>query len=166
MTSLFLNLTTSLFMAPIMTTNDTVLNDTVLLITKDPSHPLAHLGLRYAHALLANKQADAANNSQSLSVQSPSLSLFFYGDGAHIANRLRWQSADQSNLTQAWQALAKQHDIALPVCVSTALSRGISDEDNSLRHQLTGDNVAAGFELVGLSDFALMLQSNCRLIPF
>lgn len=146
-------------MASVMTTNDTV-----LLMTKDPSHPLAHLGLRYARALLANKQAEAANNSESS--PSPSLSLFFYGDGAHVANRLRWQSADQSNLTQAWQALAEQHNIALPVCVSTALSRGISDEDNSLRHQLTGDNVAAGFELVGLSEFALMLQSDCRLIPF
>lgn len=137
----------------------------LLLITKDPSHPLATLALRYARALLENKQQDTPHDHEP-SPPPPSLALFFYGDSAHIANRLRWQSADQSNLTHEWQALAKHYQIRLPVCVSTALSRGISDTDNSARHQLSGDNLATGFELVGLSELALMLQDNCRLISF
>lgn len=139
-----------------MTTTTTPL----LLITKDPSHPLAHLALRYARAVLA--QAGAINSHTS----NTPLKLFFYADAAHIANRLRWQSAEQENLTHEWQALAEQYKLTLPVCVSTALSRGISDSDNSARHQLQGDNLAVGFDLVGLSDLAMMMQDDCRLIQF
>ena len=129
----------------------------LLLITKDPSHPLAHLALRYARAVL--EQTNKTDNDAPLK-------LFFYADAAYIANRLRWQSAEQVNLTQEWQNLAEQYSMSLPVCVSTALSRGISDSDNSARHQLQGDNVAQGFTLVGLSELALMMQTDCRLIQF
>lgn len=143
----------------------------VLLITKDPSHPLAHLALRYARTVLARTvESDHESGSVDTDINpqanTTALKLFFYADAAHIANRLRWQPADQSNLTTQWQALAKQYQIPLPVCVSTALSRGISDDDNSARHQLDGNNLAQGFELVGLSELALMMQSHCRLIQF
>ncbi|WLG14904.1 sulfurtransferase complex subunit TusD [Psychrobacter cibarius] len=127
----------------------------LLLITADPSHPLAHLALRYARAYLKN----TVNNKDTLNV-------FFYGDAAHTANGLRWQSADQINLTKEWQTLAEQFQLALPVCVSTALSRGISDTDNSKRHQLNGDNLATGFSLVGLSELAMMMQGDCCLMQF
>lgn len=129
---------------------------TTLLITKDPSHPLAHVALRYAKALLNETDEN----------KKPALQLFFYADSAHLANRLRWQSADQLDLTQQWQELARKHELALPVCVSTALSRGVSDSENSARHQLTGDNLADGFTLVGLSELAMMLQDDNRLIAF
>lgn len=128
---------------------------TVLLISADPSHPLAALALRYARAFYDQKGAS-----------NTSLKVFFYADAAHIANRLRWQSADQPNLTLQWQALAQQHNLALKVCVSTALSRGVSDADNSNRHGLSTDNLATGFELVGLGELAMMLQSKGRLLQF
>ena len=132
----------------------------LLLITADPSHPLAHLALRYARAYLKN----AANNKDTN--DNVTLNVFFYGDAAHTANGLRWQSADQINLTKEWQTLAEQFQLALPVCVSTALSRGISDTDNSKRHQLNGDNLATGFSLIGLSELAMMMQGDCRLMQF
>ncbi len=132
----------------------------LLLITADPSHPLAHLALRYARAYLTN----AANNKDIN--DNVTLNVFFYGDAAHTANGLRWQSADQINLTKEWQTLAEQFQLALPVCVSTALSRGISDTDNSKRHQLNGDNLATGFSLVGLSELAMMMQGDCHLMQF
>lgn len=144
----------------------------LLLITTDPSHPLAHLALRYARTFLEQvklqqTQPDDNCNEQDVTENdAQSLNVFFYADAAHMANRLRWQSADQTDLTQEWQALAKQYQLSLPVCVSTALSRGISDNDNSARHQLDGDNIAEGFHLVGLSELAIMMQSNCRLIQF
>lgn len=131
----------------------------LLLLTADPSHPLAHLALRYARAhLQSNAHKDNTKNS--------TLNVFFYGDAAHIANRLRWQSADQVNLTKEWQNLAEQYDLSLPVCVSTALSRGVSDTDNSTRHQLDGNNLARGFALVGLSELAMMMQDGRHLMQF
>lgn len=150
-------MTTNFITAASMTTAMTA---PLLLITKDPSHPLAHLALRYAQAYFEQTAMMDSNSDHD------SLKLFFYADAAHMANRLRWQSADQINITKQWQALAAQHNISLPVCVSTALSRGISDSDNSARHQLQGDNLAQGFELVGLSELAMMMQGDCRLMQF
>lgn len=138
---------------------------TLLLITTDPSHPLANLALRYANAFFQQAQS-SDNNNDNFESDKQRLNVFFYADAAHTANRLRWQSADQINITQQWQVLAEQYQLSLPVCVSTALSRGISDSDNSARHQLNSENMAQGFHLVGLSELAMMLQGNCRLIQF
>lgn len=141
----------------------------LLLITADPSHPLAHLALRYARTYLAstdtnnNDKTDNSDNNEN--VPTP-LHVFFYADAANTANRLRWQSADQMNITKEWQKLAEQYQLTLPVCVSTALSRGISDSENSTRHQLDSENLAAGFKLVGLSELAMMMQGDCRLLQF
>lgn len=174
-----------------MTILATTVPTTLLLITADPSHPLAHLALRYASALLQLTVAASATSSNEVddSTDQPSssninnnseirnssaasdnikqpLNIFFYADAAYTANRLRWQSADQTNLTQQWQSLSEQYQLPLPICVSTALTRGISDSDNSARHQLHGENLATGFHLVGLSELAMMMQDNCRLIQF
>ena len=134
----------------------------LLLITADPSHPLAHIALRYARTYLQSVSTDDDNGEN----HPAPLNIFFYADAAHTANRLRWQSADQVNITKEWQALAEQYNLALPVCVSTALSRGISDTDNSARHQLETENLATGFKLVGLSELAMMMQGDCRLLQF
>ena len=141
----------------------------LLLITADPSHPLAHIALRYARTYLESTDTnnnDKTDNSDRPANPHASLNIFFYADAANTANRLRWQSADQMNITQEWQKLAKQYQLALPVCVSTALSRGISDIENSTRHQLDSENLAAGFKLVGLSELAMMMQGDCRLLQF
>ena len=141
----------------------------LLLITAYPSHPLAHLALRSARTYLASTDMnnnDKTNNSDHLEDPYAPLNVFFYADAADTANRLRWQSADQMNITQAWQKLAEQYQLVLPVCVSTALSRGISDGENSTRHQLDSENLATGFKLVGLSELAMMMQGNCRLLQF
>ena len=141
----------------------------LLLITADPSQPLAHIALRYARTYLESTDTnnnDKTDNSDRPANPHASLNIFFYADAANTANRLRWQSADQMNITQEWQKLAKQYQLALPVCVSTALSRGISDSENSTRHQLDSENLAAGFKLVGLSELAMMMQGDCRLLQF
>ena len=140
----------------------------LLLITADPSHPLAHLALRYARTYLANTDMNnnKTNNSDDLEDPYAPLNVFFYADAANTANRLRWHSADQMNITKEWQKLAQQYQLTLPVCVSTALSRGISDSENSTRHQLDSENLAAGFKLVGLSELAMMMQGDCRLLQF
>lgn len=93
------------------------------------------------------------------------VSVFFYGDGAYVANRLVWQTADVPNLADAWIDLHRQHDLALPVCVSTALARGITDESNAKRHGLMGENIRTPFYLTGLSTLALGLD-GVQLLQF
>lgn len=142
-------------------------NTPLLLITADPSHPLAHIALRYARTYLQTvSMVTEGHDNKPSANHHASLNIFFYADAANTANRLRWQSADQLNITQEWQNLAEQYQLTLSVCVSTALSRGISDSENSARHQLDSENLASGFKLVGLSELAMMMQDNCRLIQF
>lgn len=119
----------------------------LLLITAAPSsiHAWHALGLAQA---LQQKQQD--------------FRVFFYQDGVQVANSFQWVPDDQRNLTEAWQELA----IRLPVCVSAALARGITDHENAQRHQIQSHNLASGFELVGLGELADAVQSSDRLIQF
>lgn len=120
---------------------------TLLLITTAPTsiHAWHALGLAQA---LKNKNED--------------FRVFFYQDAVMVANNVQWQPDDQRSLTHEWQKLA----IPLPVCVSAALARGITDQDNATRHQLPQFNLASGFELVGLGELADAVQSTQRLIQF
>lgn len=122
-----------------------MINKTTLLITAHPDSPRAWQALQTATTLL-DKQALAG--------------VFFYGDGAYTANALRWQSADVPDVAAAWVALADKYTLSLPVCVSTALARGICDEANAHRHQLSGHNLKPPFVLVGLSELAISLDGN------
>ena len=88
--------------------------------------------------------------------------VFFYQDGVQVANDLQWFPDDQRNLKLEWQKLG----VRLPVCVSAALARGITDVSNAQRHSLQQHNLAQGFELVGLGELADAVQSCSRLIQF
>ncbi|AOA58672.1 sulfurtransferase complex subunit TusD [Acinetobacter larvae] len=120
---------------------------TLLLITAAPSVIHAWHAFELTKALLIQKQQ---------------VRVFFYQDGVTVANRLLWVPDDQRNLCKEWQKLS----IRLPVCVSAALARGITDQDNAARHQLHADNLASGFELVGLGELADAVQSSDRLLRF
>ena len=120
---------------------------TLLLITSPPSSILAW------HAL---------GLAQALKLKNEDFRVFFYQDGVFVANELQWTPDDQRNLTVEWQKLS----IRLPVCVSAALARGITDSENAKRHQLASSNLAQGFELVGLGELADAVQSTVRLVQF
>lgn len=120
---------------------------TLLLITSAPSsiHAWHALGL-----------------AQSLIVKKEEVRIFFYQDGVQVANAFQWVPDDQRNLTLEWQKL----QIRLPVCVSAALARGITDAENAQRHKIQVHNLASGYELVGLGELADAVQSTERLIQF
>ena len=118
---------------------------TLILVTAPPTSILAWHALGVAQAL---HQREAP------------FRVFFYQDGVLVANTLQWVPDDQRNLTKEWQKI----DISLPVCVSAALARGITDSENAKRHQLTSANLAEGFQLVGLGELADAVQSATRLI--
>ena len=120
---------------------------TLLLITSSPTsiHAWHALGL-----------------AQALKQKNESFRVFFYQDGVNVANALQWVPDDQRKLTSEWQKL----EIRLPVCVSAALARGISDAENAQRHNLQQHNLADQFELVGLGELADAVQTAERLIQF
>ncbi|NHB57454.1 sulfurtransferase complex subunit TusD [Acinetobacter shaoyimingii] len=119
----------------------------LLLITSAPSsiHAWHALGL-----------------AQALKEKNQDFRVFFYQDGVMVANNLQWIPDDQRNLALEWAKL----NIRLPVCVSAALARGITDQDNAQRHALHTHNLAQGFELVGLGELADAVQSAERILQF
>ena len=120
---------------------------TLLLITSAPSSIHAWHAFELAQALIQKKQE---------------VRVFFYQDGVCVANQLQWVPDDQRSLNLEWLKLG----IRLPVCVSAALARGISDQENAKRHQMNSDNLTAGFELVGLGELADAIQTADRLVRF
>ena len=95
---------------------------------------------------------DAARHIRDQGKQTPLLLIPRSSLGDRVANAF----------AQEWQKLG----IRLPVCVSAALARGITDQDNAERHQLSQFNLASGFELVGLGEFADAVQNTTRLVQF
>lgn len=120
---------------------------TLFLITSSPQSIIAW------HALETVK---------SFQKKKEEFQVFFYQDGVYVANALNWVTDDLKNLTHEWQKL----DIALPVCVSAALNRGITDEQNAQRHHLSHANLAQGFELVGLGTLAQSVEQAIRIVHF
>lgn len=117
----------------------------LLLLTEPMTSPLAWHGMALAKELIN---------------QNVAVDVFFYQDAAGIANRLNWRPSDEPNLTTEWQHLP----IGRRVCVSTALVRGITDLDNATRHDLSSENIAEGFHLVGLGELADLMLKATRMI--
>lgn len=127
------------------------MTQTLLLIT---SSPHSHQGKK------------ALDTAKELLEKNVPVLVFFYGDGAYTANRLIWQTADVPSIPHAWCALAQEYNLKLPVCVSTALARGVSDKENAKRHGLTSENLLTPFYLVGLSELLLQITDDTTLIQF
>ncbi len=119
----------------------------LILVTASPTTKYAWYALKLAQALQQQQHA---------------IKVFFYQDGVQIANAFLWQPDDQINLQRAWQALG----IALPVCVSAGLARGVIDAENAQRHHLQQHNLATGFSLVGLGELVDAITYAERVIQF
>ena len=154
----------------ITTSNNTAMPNTstldtpiVMLMTHAPSHPLTKRALECAQSLWANdsKTTDAQNP-----LTSTDFKIFLYSDAVMLANRLIWLPDDIENMAKNWQRFAMSHDLTIQVCVSAALARGVTDADNATRHQLQGDNLADGFELVGLGELAMHLHRAKTVYQF
>lgn len=124
-----------------------VMPSTLLLITAPPTSRQSYHAFKLAQAMQQQQQA---------------FSVFFYQNAVSIANASLWRADDELNLTKAWQTLA----IPLPVCVSAALNRGITDSENAARHQLHHTNLADGFHLTGLGTLADAITQARHVIQF
>lgn len=118
---------------------------TLLLLTSAPTSRLAWHAYELARTMINQQQA---------------LLVFFYQDAVQVANQLTWRPADESALAKKWSSL----NIDLPICVTAALARGITDEDNAKRHHLARTNLAQGFRMAGLGELADAMLKASRII--
>ena len=131
-------------------------NPIVVLMTHAPSHPMTNEAFDLTQTICM--KAKDSNNQQALR-DNVDLKIFLYSDAVTLANRLTWLPEDLENMAKKWQQLALSLKSPIQVCVSAALARGVTDAENATRHGLQGDNLAAGFELVGLGELAMHLHN-------
>lgn len=93
-------------------------------------------------------------------------SVFFYREGVLNASELISPASDEFHLSQAWQQLHQEHDVALNICVAAALRRGITDAHEAGNLNLPGANLAEGFQLTGLGALAEAALTCERLVQF
>lgn len=117
----------------------------VILLSHAPQSVMAWHAVKLAQAMIA---------------QGQSVRVFFYQDAVTVANQLNWRPDDEPNLADAWLKLG----IDLPVCVTAALNRGVSDVDNAQRHGLLQANLLNGFRLTGLGELAEAIIECQRVI--
>ncbi len=120
---------------------------TLLLLTQPPSSVLAWHAQKLAQSLL--------------NIQQP-ITVFFYQDAVQIANQYSWRPEDETSLAKQWLSLG----IDLPICVSAALWRGVTDSDNAKRHHLPHANLTQGFRMAGLGELAEAMLNAKRCIKF
>ncbi|WP_062067260.1 sulfurtransferase complex subunit TusD [Cellvibrio sp. OA-2007] len=92
--------------------------------------------------------------------------IFFYQDGAHNATNLASPPQDEFNLQQAWQSLAKDHNLDLVVCIAAALRRGVLNESEAKRYNKPSHNLADEFTISGLGQLVEAAVVSDRLISF
>ena len=92
--------------------------------------------------------------------------VFFYQDGIHIASSLITVPQDESNLSREWQSFITEHNLDAVVCIAAALRRGVIDQSEAQRYQLSAYNLADHYELSGLGQLLDASQNADRLITF
>lgn len=92
--------------------------------------------------------------------------VFFYHDGVNTATRLAVPPQDDRNITELWQALAKEHNLDLVVCIAACQRRGILDEDEMKRQGKDANNIAEGFRISGLGQLIEAGIEADRLVVF
>lgn len=92
--------------------------------------------------------------------------VFFYQDGVHNATNLAAPPQDEFNLQQAWERLARHHNLDLVVCIAAALRRGILDDNEAKRYEKPSHNLAKDFTISGLGQLVEAAVISDRLISF
>lgn len=89
--------------------------------------------------------------------------IFFYQDACYTALESQVPGQGLEASYQGWLQLAKKYQFPLQVCIANSLRRGIIDEQEASRYQLS-KNIHTDFDLVGLGEMADACQNSDRII--
>ncbi|WP_115895992.1 sulfurtransferase complex subunit TusD [Marinomonas pollencensis] len=125
-----------------------------LLVTGSPYQTKAcHSALKFLKAALLNPQ------------HTP-IGVFFYEEAVLIGNALSQPPRDEFDLRKEWAELAKAHHIPLYLCIAASVRRGIVNETESKRYELSQHSLAEGFQLEGLGTLVELMNTTSKLIQF
>lgn len=109
----------------------------------------------------------ALNFAKSLLSQGHSLyRVFFYADATHVGTASAVAPQDERDIPKEWQALASEHSTDLIICITAGLKRGIINESESHRYDISTDTLDNHFELSGLGQLVDAIIQSDRVVTF
>lgn len=95
--------------------------------------------------------------------------VFFYHDGVNNASSFTIPPQDDRNVVNNWASLNIKNDKGEPelvVCIAAALRRGILDEPEAAKNNISGHNVHPAFRISGLGQLIEAGIQSDRLVVF
>ncbi|NKB31740.1 MAG: sulfurtransferase complex subunit TusD [Pseudomonadales bacterium] len=92
--------------------------------------------------------------------------LFFFSDGVHNANRLAITPQDEVNLQSKWDSLISNHELDSVVCVTSAIRRGVINQQEADRHDLSATSISDSSEIAGLGQLIDAAIKSDRIVNF
>ncbi|MEM7080349.1 MAG: sulfurtransferase complex subunit TusD [Pseudomonadota bacterium] len=92
--------------------------------------------------------------------------VFFYHEAVDVALNTRVAPQDEIDFTAEWQALAREYDIELAVCIANGIKRGVLSGSEAERYERNTATLSDGFELVGLGQLIEAISAAERYVEF
>ncbi|MGM0767571.1 MAG: sulfurtransferase complex subunit TusD [Pseudomonadota bacterium] len=92
--------------------------------------------------------------------------VFLYGEGVHLASSLACPPSDEANWSAAWAEFLNTHAVPGIACVASALRRGLVDQAEQARYELSAHNLAPPFTIAGLGEWVEGTIQSSRVIYF
>lgn len=92
--------------------------------------------------------------------------VFLYGDGVHLASALIAPPSDEFHLPKSWSEFLSEHNIPAVACIASALRRGLVNEQEQERYELTASNLLPAFEIAGLGEWVESTVKSTRTLYF
>ena len=92
--------------------------------------------------------------------------VFFYQDGVNTATQLCVPPQDEQHIPAEWRELISKHTIDAVVCIAAALRRGVVNQEEAQRYELSNNNLDDVYQLSGLGQLIDATLDTDRLITF
>ncbi|WP_144821841.1 sulfurtransferase complex subunit TusD [Marinobacter piscensis] len=79
--------------------------------------------------------------------------VFLYGDGVHLASALSAPPSDEAHWSTEWAAFLNENNIPGVACIASALRRGLVNESEQARYELSASNTLSPFVIAGLGEW-------------
>ena len=92
--------------------------------------------------------------------------LFFFRDGVHNLTRLAVTGQDEENLQAAWECLIQENNLDAVACVTSALKRGIIDQQEADRYEKQAHSLSSTASIAGLGQLVDAVLNSDRVLNF
>lgn len=92
--------------------------------------------------------------------------VFLYGDGVHLASALAAPPSDEAHWPAEWAAFLNENNVPSVACIASALRRGLVNESERARYELSASNTLSPFVIAGLGEWVEGTMTSSRTLYF